>query len=96
MPLKIRGLVIDPPLALAPMVGLSHTALRTLTKRLGGVGLLYTEMLSAKRIPDENPEISPYLAKSAEETPLFYRYTPMIVIFSLLQLKRLKNLVQEG
>ena len=73
MALIVRGLVIDPPLALAPMVGLSHTALRTLTKRLGGVGLLFTEMLSVKRIPDENPEISPYLKKTAEEAPLFYQ-----------------------
>ena len=73
MAITLRGLVINPPLALAPMVGLSHTALRSLTKQLGGVGLLFTEMLSAKRLPDENPDVSPYLKKSREESPLFYQ-----------------------
>lgn len=71
--MKIGNLEIDPPLALAPMVGLSHSALRSLLVELGGVGLFFTEMLSAKRLPSENETISPYLIRSMEEWPLFYQ-----------------------
>ena len=73
MPLTIRQLTIDPPLALAPMVGLSHSALRTLIVQLGGVGLLFSEMLSAKRLPSENQSISPGLIRGPLESPLFYQ-----------------------
>lgn len=71
--LKIGSLDIYPPLALAPMVGLSHSAFRTLLLELGGVGLLFTEMLSAKRLPSENEAISPFLIRGQEEHPLFYQ-----------------------
>ena len=39
---------IWPPLLLAPMAGLTHSALRTTILAYGGIGLLSTEMLSAK------------------------------------------------
>jgi tRNA-dihydrouridine synthase len=39
----------------------------------GGVGLLSTEMLSAKRLPKENPAISPYLIRTASEKLLSYQ-----------------------
>ncbi|MEE4242310.1 MAG: tRNA-dihydrouridine synthase family protein [Desulfopila sp.] len=71
--LKIRNITVDPPLALAPMVGLSHSALRTLILELGGVGLLFTEMLSAKRLPQENDRVSPCLIRTENEYPLFYQ-----------------------
>jgi tRNA-dihydrouridine synthase B len=73
MALTIRHLVVHPPLALAPMVGLSHSVLRTLVIHLGGVGLLFSEMLSAKRLPSENHLVSPGLVKSPLEYPLFYQ-----------------------
>lgn len=71
--MKIRNLVIWPPVALAPMVGLSHSGLRCLVWALGGVGLLYTEMLAAKRLPSDNPVFSPLLIRSAIEKPLIYQ-----------------------
>jgi len=71
--LRIGALTISPPLALAPMVGLSHSALRALTLRLGGVGLLFTEMLSVTRLPQENAGVSPFLVRYPEERPLFYQ-----------------------
>ena len=49
--IKIRDLVINPPLLLAPMAGLTHSALRQIMSGFGGVGLLSTEMLSARRLP---------------------------------------------
>lgn len=73
MTLRLAGIEITPPLALAPMVGLSHSVLRTMIVRLGGVGLFFTEMLSAKRLPAENRFISPYLMFSPEERPLFFQ-----------------------
>ncbi len=71
--IRIRSLTISPPLILAPMAGLTHTALRRMLLELGGVGMLSTEMLSAVRLPSENPVISPFLARSPEERPLSYQ-----------------------
>ncbi len=71
--IKIRNLQIDPPLLLAPMAGLTHSALRQIIFGFGGIGLASTEMLSAKRLPAENPSISPYLIRSGSEQPLSYQ-----------------------
>ncbi len=71
--IRISNLVIDPPLLLAPMAGLSHSALRRIIVGFGGVGLLSTEMLSARRLPRENPGISPYLIRTERESPLSYQ-----------------------
>ncbi len=69
----IRGLEISPPIALAPMVGLSHSAFRSLVRAEGGVGLFFTEMLAAKRLPHDNASCSPLLIRSVEERPLIYQ-----------------------
>jgi tRNA-dihydrouridine synthase len=71
--IALGDLTLSPPLALAPMVGLSHSALRTLVLESGGVGLLFTEMLSVTRLPDENASVSPFLLRYPEEQPLFYQ-----------------------
>ncbi len=47
-PLHIAGLKIDPPVLAAPMAGFSNFAYRSLVRRLGGAGLVFTEMLSAR------------------------------------------------
>lgn len=72
-PLSIRGITIDPPLVLAPMAGLTHSALRTIIAGFKGAGLLSTEMLSAKSLPHENISTSPYLIRSPQETPLSFQ-----------------------
>lgn len=64
---------IWPPLLLAPMAGLTHSALRTTILAYGGIGLLSTEMLSAKRLPSESAQRSPYLIRTSEENPLSYQ-----------------------
>ena len=71
--LRLRDLRINPPLLLAPMAGLTHSALRQTISGFGGVGLLSTEMLSAKRLPTENREISPFLITTPDERPLSYQ-----------------------
>ncbi len=45
--LQIGSLCIAPPLALAPMAGMTHSAFRRLIRGLGGCGLTVTEMISA-------------------------------------------------
>jgi tRNA-dihydrouridine synthase len=55
------------------MAGLTHSALRQIISGFGGVGLLSTEMLSAKRLPTENPTISPFLIRTVVERPLSYQ-----------------------
>jgi len=71
--LKIKNKPFHVPLLLAPMAGLTHSALRTLLMSCGGVGLLSTEMLSARRLPMENQYISPFLIKTDAEQPLSYQ-----------------------
>ncbi|MCE5266414.1 MAG: tRNA-dihydrouridine synthase [Planctomycetaceae bacterium] len=47
-PLFIGSLLVDPPLLQAPMAGYSNYAYRQMIRRLGGVGLPATEMVSAR------------------------------------------------
>ncbi len=68
-PLKIGDKVLPTRLILAPMVGLTHLALRKLIQEYGGCGLLFTEMCSARAIPSENPRNSPYFKFLPEELP---------------------------
>lgn len=71
--LHFGGLEVWPPLLLAPMAGLTHSALRTTILQFGGVGLLSTEMLSASRLPTESQRCSPYLLRTREERPLSHQ-----------------------
>jgi nifR3 family TIM-barrel protein len=45
---------------LAPMTYLGHVAFRQVLAKLGGCGLMISEMCSAARIPTENPKVSSY------------------------------------
>ena len=71
--LILGNLTISPPLILAPMAGVSHSALRTLIMAQGGCGLLSTEMLAARRLPHDNARLSPFLRTSSSEHPLSYQ-----------------------
>ncbi len=55
------------------MVGISHSAFRSLVQAEGGVGLLYTEMLTARRLPHDNAQCSPLLIRHLSEKPLVYQ-----------------------
>ena len=46
--LQIGALTVTPPLLLAPMAGFTNYAYRQIVRRLGGVGLPATEMVSAR------------------------------------------------
>lgn len=71
--IRIRDLLIDPPLFLAPMAGLTHSALRRQIAGYGGAGLLSTEMLSARRLPTDSPRVSPWVIRTDPERPLSYQ-----------------------
>lgn len=47
-PLRIGDLVIDPPILQAPMAGFTNFAFRQVVRGYGGVGLMATEMVSAR------------------------------------------------
>ena len=59
-PLQIGTRTIANRLVLAPMTFLGHVAYRHLLDELGGCGLMFSEMCSAGRIPQENRWTSPY------------------------------------
>ncbi|UCF95680.1 MAG: tRNA-dihydrouridine synthase family protein [Desulfobacterales bacterium] len=69
-PLAIGTKSIAKRLVLAPMAFLGHVAFRELIATFGGYGLLFTEMCSAKSIPQENRFVSPYFKWRDEERPL--------------------------
>lgn len=72
-PLAARGVNVDFPFFLAPMVGLSHVALRVTARSYlpeGAHNLLFTEMLSSRRLPTERMGDRPETASLPDETNL--------------------------
>lgn len=49
-PFRIGGILVDPPLVVAPMEDVSNVAFRLIAKRIGGPGLMFTEFVSAMAI----------------------------------------------
>lgn len=72
-PFKIGGVVVDPPLILAPMAGLSHSPFRQLVASFSRPGLFFSEMLSARHLPQDIKKDSLWLKKTAIEFPLAYQ-----------------------
>jgi tRNA-dihydrouridine synthase B len=72
-PLILKNLTIDPPLFLAPMAGITHSAFRRLVADFGGYGALFTEMLSGPAVLREKLLASPYTKRRACERILFYQ-----------------------
>lgn len=71
--LATRGIHVDFPFFLAPMVGLSHVALRMTARSYLPAGtqtLLFTEMLSSRRLPTERIGDRPETATEDVETNL--------------------------
>jgi tRNA-dihydrouridine synthase B len=68
-PLAIGNKTIDARMVLAPMAGLGHVVFRELVAALGGFGLLFTGICSAKAFPHDNPAISPVFGCCRQELP---------------------------
>jgi tRNA-dihydrouridine synthase len=71
--LIIKNLTINPPLLLAPMAGVSHSAFRRLLSDFGGYGALFTEMLSPRALMQEVLDKSPFTKKRDSEGAVFYQ-----------------------
>lgn len=68
---RLKGLRLEFPFMVAPMVGLSNVAFRELIRSYTPVGLnplRFTEMLSTRRIPDEKLETTNELKTAPSET----------------------------
>ncbi len=69
-PFFIGSVLIDPPLVLAPMAGVTNHAFRVMCKRAGGCGLVCTEMFSAYAIKFRDPGTKSMLDWTDEERPV--------------------------
>lgn len=66
---SIRNVVIDPPLVLSPMAGVTDVSFRRLLKRRGGVGLTVSEFISVEGLTRNNPKSKRQMRFYAEERP---------------------------
>ena len=71
--LSVAGTAISPPLLLAPMAGVTHSAFRRLVADFGGYGALTTEMLSGAALHGENLTASPFTKRRAHEGAVVYQ-----------------------
>jgi len=67
---QIGGVLIDPPLALAPMAEVTDTYYRSLIKELGGAGLVVSEFISAEGLTRKNDRSHQMLKFSEAERPV--------------------------
>jgi nifR3 family TIM-barrel protein len=67
---SIGGVLIDPPLALAPMAEVTDTYYRSLIKELGGAGLVVSEFISAEGLTRANARSHQMLAFNENERPV--------------------------
>jgi len=72
-PFHIGPILIDPPLILAPMAGVTHSPLRRLVASFARPGLFFSEMLSARHLPDDVKKNSLWLQRGEEERPMAYQ-----------------------
>lgn len=68
-PFKIRDIMIDPPLILSPMAGVTDFTFRRLIKRRGGVGLVVSEFISVEGLTRNNPKSKRQMHFDEEERP---------------------------
>ena len=72
-PLRLKDLLVRPPLFLAPMAGITHSAFRRLVSDFGGHGALFTEMLSGKALLHEKIGATPFTIKRPLEGIVWYQ-----------------------
>lgn len=67
---SIGSVLIDPPLALAPMAEVTDTYYRSLIKELGGVGLVVSEFISSEGLTRKNDRSHEMLTFNEAERPV--------------------------
>lgn len=70
---EIAGRMFKPARFLAPMAGYTHSAFRRLVAEFGGCGALWTEMLSARQVLNENFSKSPWVKRREIEKFVVYQ-----------------------
>ncbi len=65
-----KSLVVDPPLILAPMAGVTDRDFRLIVRRIGGVGVVTMEFISSKNLLAGDRRTQRMMAFSEEERPL--------------------------
>jgi len=65
-PLRLGALVVDPPVVLAPMAGVTNAAFRTLCREQGA-GLYVCEMITSRGIVERDPKSLAMLTFGADE-----------------------------
>ncbi|HVS02523.1 MAG TPA: tRNA-dihydrouridine synthase family protein [Thermoanaerobaculia bacterium] len=68
--LRLGSLTVDPPLALAPMAGITDRDFRLLVRRIGGAGVVSMEFLSARGLADGEERWTRLTHFAEEERPL--------------------------
>ncbi len=68
--LKIGNLAVDPPLFLAPMAGITDRHFRLIVRRIGGVGVVSMEFVSARGIVAGERLAQQIMTFAQEERPL--------------------------
>ncbi len=68
--LRLGPVVVDPPLFLAPMAGVTDRDFRLIVRRIGGVGVVAMEFLSSKMLLAGDPRLRDVMIYSEEERPL--------------------------
>ena len=79
--LQLRGLVIDPPVALAPMAGFTNSAFRAICRRYH-CGWVSTELVSAEGLARRAPRTLHYLEATSAERPVaahLYGHDPAVM-----------------
>ncbi len=72
-PFHIGQILVDPPLILAPMAGVSHSPFRRLVASFARPGLFFSEMLSARHLPNDVRKKSLWLQRAEVEYPMAYQ-----------------------
>ena len=69
-PYYVGSIAIDPPVVLAPMADVTNGAYRRLVKRIGGPGLLVTELISTMAIHHKSARTMTMFDVTEEQRPL--------------------------
>lgn len=68
--MRYRDVVVDPPLQLAPMEGVTDLLFRRLIRRIGGVGLTSTEFIPARSLAADAPRARAIASIDVDEHPV--------------------------
>jgi nifR3 family TIM-barrel protein len=68
--MRVGDVIVDPPLVLAPMEGVTDRLFRRLIRRIGGVGLTTTEFVPARSLAADAPRARAIAEVDADEHPV--------------------------